>query len=94
MKKQNERETTIQIIKKILKNYGIKKACLFGSFARGEKFNDIDVIIEPPRGFSLLDLSALANRLEEITGFKFDILTFKGISPYMKKYIKKEVLDI
>ena len=40
---------------KILKQKGIKKAGIFGSYARGEqkKGSDIDILIEPPKGMGM-----------------------------------------
>lgn len=89
-----DKQAIINIIKKMLSEYGVKRVSIFGSFARKEKFNDIDLLIDPPKGFSLLDLSALANKLEETTGFKIDIVTRKGLSPHLKKYIEKEAVSI
>lgn len=39
----------------ILRHYGIQKAGIFGSYARGEakKNSDIDILIQPPRGMGL-----------------------------------------
>lgn len=89
-----DRKKIIQILKKTLATHSIKSAKVFGSFARGDKFNDIDLIIDPPKGFSLLDLSALANELEHLTGFGLDILTPRGISPYLKERIEKEAVAL
>ena len=84
----------IQILKKTLAAHSIKKAQLFGSFARGTKFNDIDLIIEPPKEFSLLTLSSLANEIERLTGFKADIVTPRGLSPHLKERIEKEAVAL
>ncbi len=89
-----DKEQIIRLIKKTLRVYNIKDARLFGSFAKGGKFNDIDIIIEPPKGFSLLDLSALANKLEDLTGFKIDIVTPRGLSPHVKEYIEKSSVSL
>ena len=85
----------IEIIRKIVLKNGITKAYLFGSFARKEsKYSDIDLIIEPPKGFSLLDLSRVANSLEDLVGKNFDIVTFKGMNPKLKKIIKNEMVAV
>jgi predicted nucleotidyltransferase len=52
-----KRDIIIKTIKDTLLRQGIQKAYIFGSFARKErKYHDIDIAIEPPEGFSLLDL--------------------------------------
>ena len=89
------REQTIRTIRKILKNAGIKKAYLFGSFARNRKrYRDIDIAIDYPRGFSLLDLSHLENVLEEKTNKKIDLGTIKSINPLLKEHIEKDLVAI
>jgi len=90
-----KREEIITAIKATLKEYSITKAYLFGSFARKEKrCNDIDVIIEPPEGFSFLDLAHVENVLEKKLRKKFDVLTFGGLSPYLKPYIENDLVEI
>ena len=56
--------------------YNISKVILFGSRASGNNRadSDIDLIVEFSKPVSLLKLSALKNRLEEITGFSVDII--------------------
>ena len=90
-----KRDEIIDMIKNTLKEYGIQKAYLFGSFARKEKkYHDIDVVIEPPKNFSLLDLVHVENVLQDKINKKFDILTFRSISPHVKPYIEKDLVQI
>ena len=90
-----KRDEIIEMIKNTLKEYGIQKAFLFGSFARKEKkYHDIDVVIEPPKDFSLLDLVHVENVLQDKINKKFDILTFRSICPYVKPYIEKDLVQI
>lgn len=49
--------------KEILKKYGIDRVGVFGSLARGEKYNDIDLFIEDDR-VQLQNLIELKNELE------------------------------
>ena len=96
-KEKGENKELKEIIKKIvpvLKKHGVKKAGIFGSFARGDstKKSDIDVLIE--FNGSLLDLVGLEMELEKILGRKVDIVTYKGISPYLKKPILKDELKV
>ena len=74
----------------------MKKAYLFGSFARNEKkYHDIDVAIEPPNAhFSLFDLVGMQQELEAQLHQKVDLLTIKSISPYVFPYIKKDMVPI
>jgi hypothetical protein len=66
----------------ILKRHAVKRAAIFGSFARGEaKANsDIDLLIEyKSKDKSLFDLVDLKSELEEILGRKVDIVTYDSI---------------
>jgi uncharacterized protein len=81
----------------ILKQSGVKRAGIFGSYARGEqtKNSDIDILIEVKgRKFSLFDLSGLELELERKLRKKVDLLTYKGIDPYLKKKILEEEVKI
>lgn len=79
-----------KIRKRLIQN-GIKRASLFGSFHSGDfgKNSDIDLMIEVNDGMSLLDLSRLKRELEEISGFKVDLVTYGSIDPrYRKKFME------
>lgn len=88
--------TILEIKKKILpiliKN-DVKRAALFGSFARGEqkKRSDIDLLIEYKNDDkSLLDLVGLKLELEKILKKKVDLLTYDSIHHLLKKYILED----
>jgi predicted nucleotidyltransferase len=91
-----KREQIIQTIRRTLKRHGVRKAYLFGSFARGEKkYHDIDIAITPPAGkFSLLDLVGLEQEMEGATAKKIDLMTLRSIRPAFKPYIKKDLTAI
>ena len=76
---------------KVLKKYGVKKASIFGSYARGEqkKKSDIDILIEPPKRMGLKFVS-LALEMEKRLGKKVDLITYTGISPHLKAYVLKD----
>jgi len=76
----------------ILKRYGIRRASVFGSFARGEERedSDIDILVEFEDGKSLLDLVGLKMDLEEALGRKVDVLTYKSLHPLLKDRILQE----
>ncbi|MEM1557477.1 MAG: nucleotidyltransferase family protein [Thermoproteota archaeon] len=76
----------------ILKRYGIRRASIFGSFARGEdrEDSDIDILVEFDEESSLLDLVGLKIELEEALGKKVDVLTYKSLHPLLKDRILRE----
>lgn len=80
----------------ILKEAGVTRSSIFGSYARGDvrKDSDIDILIDPPKKMSLLDLAGLKLDLEEVLGKEVDIITYNSIHPLLKKYILKDQVRI
>ncbi len=80
---------------KILKKNKIKKAGIFGSYARGEqrKNSDIDILVEPPKGIGF-GFAGIGIELEKKLGKKVHLVTYKYISPYIKKDILKDEVRI
>jgi len=78
----------ILIIKRVLKKNKVRKAGIFGSYVRGEqkKNSDIDIIIELPRGIGF-GFVGIANQLENTLKKKVDLVTYNGLSPYLKDEI-------
>jgi len=72
----------------VLEKYSVKKAAIFGSYARGE-FNensDVDILILPPKGMGL-GFVRLKRDLEQSLDKKVDLVSYNGISPYLRKSI-------
>lgn len=95
MQKLTIDEITKRIVP-LLKEAGVVRASVFGSYVRGEQTtdSDIDILVEFPKGKSLLDLVELEMKLEEALGRKVDLLTYNSLSPYLKEDIQKEQLQI
>jgi len=79
----------------VLKKNKIKRAGVFGSFARGEqkKNSDIDILIQPTKnmgfGFTGIELE-----LERKLKRKVDLVSYNGISPYLKNQILSQEVRI
>lgn len=80
----------------ILKQAGVKKSSLFGSYVRGEarKGSDIDILVELPKGISLFDFVDLQLKLENVLGKKVDLGEYTTIKPRLKEYILNEAVQI
>ncbi|MEN8263113.1 MAG: nucleotidyltransferase domain-containing protein [Nitrospirota bacterium] len=90
-----KRELIIATIKQILIKQGIRKAYLFGSFARKQrKYHDIDIAIEPPDDFSLLDLVRVENLLKKKLKKNCDVITMNSVSPHLKPYIQQDLVEL
>ncbi len=81
-----------RIILKILRKHDVKKAALFGSFARGSttKKSDVDLLVEFRGVKSLLDLVGLKLELEDVLKKKVDVVTYKSLHPLLKNKILEE----
>ena len=80
----------------ILKQAGIKKSSLFGSYARGDqtKSSDIDILVELPKGKSLFDFIDLKLKLENALRKKVDLGEYSTIKPRLKPYILNNQIQI
>ena len=72
----------------ILSKYNIKKASVFGSYARGtnDEKSDIDLLIEPPESMGV-SVVRLKRDLEQALNKKVDLVSYAGISRYLKASI-------
>jgi len=88
------RDIRPQIIKILRKNH-IRRAGIFGSFARGEqrKGSDIDIVVQPARntGFAFAGIQI---ELEKKLKRKVDLVSYNGISPYLKERILHQEVRI
>ena len=79
--------------REIRERYGVRRIGVFGSFVRGDQKeeSDIDVLVEfdEPTFDNFMNLSFY---LEELFGRKVDLVTTKGLSPYIRPIVEKEVI--
>jgi len=80
----------------IARQYGINKAYLFGSHARGEagSESDIDICIEKGKIRTLFELSGFCQDLEETLGNKVNVVTTTGLSGDFKEQIERDMVLI
>jgi len=83
-----------KIVKKvlpILKEAGVKRASIFGSFVRGEnkRGSDVDFLIDTPKNMGLFDFVGLQIKMEEALKKKVDLGDYSAL----KKQIRNQVLS-
>jgi uncharacterized protein len=80
------------------KNKPIKKAFLFGSYARNEaqKGSDIDILIEldTTKTVGLIEYIKIKDSLEEILKLKVDLVSSDGVSPHILPFINQDKILI
>jgi predicted nucleotidyltransferase len=77
----------------LLKKYNLDKIGVFGSFARGEKANDIDFYIDLDN-YNLKNLISLKKDLEEITEKEIDIMLKKYANTIVLNRAKKDMVYV
>jgi len=80
----------------VLERYGVRKAGIFGSYARGDARpgSDLDVLVDMPPGSSLLDLVGLQLDLGELLGVTVDAGTYASIHPLVRDRILRDEIRI
>lgn len=83
-------------IEKIIKKRGIKKAGIFGSYARGEqkKDSDIDILIEPTQNMGFFEIVNLEEELKKALKKKIDLLTYASIHRLLRDRILNEEIRV
>ncbi|MFA4999850.1 MAG: nucleotidyltransferase domain-containing protein [Patescibacteria group bacterium] len=89
-------EAIIKKITPVLEKYKVKKASIFGSFARGEEKvgSDLDILVELGEIGGLLSMVALKRELETASMKRVDLLTYRSIHPLLKKYVRRDEIKI
>lgn len=87
-----ERNEIVNCIKKYLIVKPVKKAFIFGSFARNQSnHNDNDLLVELDYQNKLYQTLFNTNEdLKTLTGKKADIVSANGLSKHIKPFIDKE----
>jgi predicted nucleotidyltransferase len=78
-----------------LREYGVVKCALFGSFARGEQTegSDVDVLVEFAPGTPGLDFFGLKLDIEDALQRSVDLLTFRSLDkaqPEFREFVERE----
>ena len=77
----------------LLKKYNLDKIGIFGSFARGEKANDIDFFIDLDN-YNVKNLINLKKDLEKITEKEVDIMLKKYANPIVLHRAESDMIYV
>ncbi len=97
-----EKIKKIKKLKDILIKEGFIIEGIVGSFARGENFNDIDIIysvnnvfLEKYGGFrSVIRLEKIKSILQKELGIKVNLIAKNAMSKTAKKYMNKDFVNV
>lgn len=79
-----------------LRSRGARNIRVFGSVARGDdtEDSDIDLLVDIPDDFSLLDLGSLSRAAEQILGEKVDVVPARGLTGGMRSSALADVVSL
>lgn len=79
-----------------LRRYGVVRAGVFGSVARGDDKpdSDLDLLVEFESGRSLLDLAGLQIDLQDVLNRDVDIATYNSLHPSLRTRIMRELVPL
>lgn len=64
---------------RVFEEFGISRLGLFGSFARGEKYHDIDILLEQNLNYTVRE--RLKEKLQSLLNIKVDLVSEKFADP-------------
>ena len=82
----------IMVHNNFFEKFGLSRIGVFGSTARGEVSNDIDILVEDNVDYRLL--SVLKNELQLLTNKRIDIVIAKYANPIVLHRAKKEIIYV
>jgi uncharacterized protein len=78
----------------LCQHHSVRELSLFGSAARGEMgpASDIDVMVEfdPAARIGILKFESLAESLDALAGRKIDLVTKRGLKPWVRHNVLNE----
>lgn len=80
----------------LFKQYGVIRADVFGSVARGDatQKSDLDLVITLRKPIGIFKLHELNDKLETKLKTKVDLLTHQSIPSYLKSHIQKDKVQM
>ena len=92
---QSLREKRDDILRLAAK-HGARDVRVFGSLARGEadENSDIDLVVALDRGRSLFDLGGLQYELQELLGYRVDVVTERSLKARVRQRVLQEAVPL
>ena len=83
-------------ILRVAARHGARNLRVFGSVARGtaKAHSDIDFLVDMEDGRTLLDLVGLSQDLESLLKRKVDVVTSRGLSPFLRRAITSQAVQL
>ncbi len=86
---QKIKQKLAELVSKVKKDKEILAVMIFGSFARGEKFEDVDICLVMGKNYGLAKAGKMRTELSSLSD-KFDVHIFQQMPLYIRARILKE----
>lgn len=85
-------ESHRQALLALAARYGVTDVRVFGSMARGDsdENSDVDLLVVPLPGTSLLDLGGLLMEAQELLGRRVDVVSERALHPAVRERVLAE----
>ncbi|MBC7875286.1 MAG: nucleotidyltransferase domain-containing protein [Ferruginibacter sp.] len=80
------------ITQNIFKELGVDRIGIFGSYARGEKYGDIDLLLDEDPGYKKREL--LKNIVEKEMQIHCDVVVKNKLEPIILYYVNKDLVYV
>jgi predicted nucleotidyltransferase len=79
-------------ILRVAQSHGAQSVRIFGSVVKGNARpdSDLDLLVQLAPGYSLLDIVAIKQDLEDLLGCDVDVVTEAALSPYIREQVLRE----
>lgn len=77
---------------KFFEEFGISRLGLFGSFARGENYRDIDILLEQNLEYTVRE--QLKEKLQKLLNIKVDLVPEKFADPIIVYRARKDLIYV
>jgi uncharacterized protein len=83
-------------IRRVVQAHRARNARVFGSVLRGDdtEHSDLDVLVDPLPGATLLDMGAIQTELEEVLGVSVDLLTPGDLPVKYRAQVLKDAVPV
>ena len=81
---------------RIAERYGAQDVRVFGSLARGEAGpeSDVDLLVKLAPGVTLLKHAALVRELEALLGRRVDLVSERGLRPWVRASVLRDAVPL
>lgn len=89
-------QTHRALIRSVVERYRARNPRVFGSVLHGddEEGSDLDLLIDPIKGTSLMDVAGIQVELERLLGIPVDVLTPKALPEKFRQLVLDEAVPV